>query len=95
VTETLKIIVKVFCCDGDEPSCSIITSGLLTMHFRVRYLKAKVMILDFIQADYVVELILLLFSNTVSAININQPYMRCRDCVWHIEKACLEALSLH
>ena len=31
MTETLKMIVKVFCCSGDEPSCSMITSCLLTL----------------------------------------------------------------
>jgi len=72
VTETLKMVTKVFWCSGDESSCSILTRCLLTMNLRTHYLKIWVMILDLVLSEYVVELILMLFSNTVSAIKINQ-----------------------
>jgi hypothetical protein len=68
VTETLKMVINVFWCSGDESSRSIITSCLLTMHLRTHYLKT----LDLVLSEYIVELILMLFTNTLSAININQ-----------------------
>jgi len=71
-TDTLKVVVKVFWCSGDESSCSITTSYFLTMNLRTHYLKTGVMALDLFLSKYVVELILMLFSNTVSAIKINQ-----------------------
>jgi len=72
VTETLKMVIKVFWCSGNEFSCSIITSYLLTMNFRTHYLKTGVMTLDPVLSAYVVRFILMLFSNTLSAIKINQ-----------------------
>jgi len=72
VTETLKMIIKVFWCSGDESSCSIITGCFFTMNLRTHYLKTGVMTLDLVLSEYVVELILMLFSNTVSAIRVNQ-----------------------
>jgi hypothetical protein len=71
VTETLKMIIKVFWCSGDESSCSIITNCFLTMNLRTHYLKTGVMTLDLL-SEYFVALILMLFSNTISAIRINK-----------------------
>jgi hypothetical protein len=72
VTETLKLVIKVFWCSGDESSCSIITSCLLTINLRTHYLKTRAMTMDLVLSEYIVEMILILFSNTISAIKINQ-----------------------
>jgi len=71
VSEILKMLIKVFWCSGDESSCSVIASCLLTMNLRTHYLMRGMITLDLVLFEYVVELILMLFSNTVSAVKIN------------------------